>query len=59
VTRANLQSAGRELNPITRAFGSSTTGLAVNFAGETAGVIGISYFLHKTAITRWNGLSPW
>jgi hypothetical protein len=48
VTRANLQSAGRELNPITRVFGSSTTGLAVNFAGETAGVIGISYFLHKT-----------
>ncbi len=48
VTRANLQSGGRELNPITRAFGSSTTGLAINFAGETAGVIGVSDFLHKT-----------
>jgi hypothetical protein len=48
VTRANLQSGGRELNPFTHVFGSSTTGLAVNFAGETAGVIGISYFLHKT-----------
>jgi len=48
VTRANLQSGGRELNPITRVFGSSTTGLAVNFAGETAGVIGLSYFFHKT-----------
>ncbi len=48
VTRANLQNEGRELNPITRVFGRSTTGLAVNFAGETAGVIGISYFFHKT-----------
>ena len=48
VTRANLQSGGRELNPITRVFGSSATGLAVNFAGETAGVIALSYFFHKT-----------
>jgi hypothetical protein len=48
VTRANLQSGGRELNPITCFFGGSTTGLAVNFAGETAGVIGISYFFHRT-----------
>jgi hypothetical protein len=48
VTRANLRSGGRELNPITCFFGGSTTGLAVNFAGETAGVIGISYFFHRT-----------
>jgi hypothetical protein len=48
VTRANLQSGGHELNPVVRMFGSSTTGLAVNFVGETAGVIGISYFFHKT-----------
>jgi hypothetical protein len=48
VTRANLQSGGRELNPIVRLFGRSTPGLAVNFCGETAGVIGISYFFHKT-----------
>ena len=26
----------------------STTGLAVNLTGETAGVIGISYFFHET-----------
>jgi hypothetical protein len=48
VTRANLQSGGVELNPLVRPFARSTAGLAVNFAGETAGVISIGYFLHKT-----------
>ena len=48
VTRANLQSGGQELNPVTRMFGRSSAGLAANFAGETIGVIGISYFFHKT-----------
>ena len=48
VTRSNLQSGGKELNPLTRPFSGSTAGLAVNFAGETAGVIGLSYFFHKT-----------
>ncbi len=48
VTRANLQSGGQELNPVVRIFGRSSAGLAVNFIGETAGVIGISYFFHKT-----------
>jgi hypothetical protein len=48
VTRANLASGGRELNPVTRVFAGSTTGLAMNFVGETAGTIGISYFFHKT-----------
>ena len=48
VTRANLQSGGQELNPIVRVFGRSTAGLAVNFIGETAGVISLSYFFHRT-----------
>jgi hypothetical protein len=48
VTRANLQSGGQELNPIVRVFGRSNAGLAVNFAGETAGVMGLSYFCHRT-----------
>jgi len=48
VTRANLQSNGKELNPVVRIFGRSTTGLALNFAGETAGSMGLSYFFHKT-----------
>ena len=48
VTRSNLQSGGRELNPLVRMFGRSTAGLAANFIGETAGVIALSYFFHKT-----------
>jgi len=48
VTRQNLQSGGKELNPVTRVLSGSTAGLAANFAGETAGVIGLSYFFHKT-----------
>jgi hypothetical protein len=48
VTRDNLRAGGQELNPVTRVFSGSTAGLAMNFAGETAGVIGISYMLHKT-----------
>lgn len=48
VTRSNLQSGGKELNPVVRLFGRSTPGLAVNFCGETIGVIGISYLFHKT-----------
>jgi hypothetical protein len=47
VTRANLQSGGQELNPVVRVFGRSSAGLAVNFVGETAGVIGVGYFFHK------------
>ncbi len=47
-TRANLQRGGRDLNPVVRFFGPSTAGLAVNFAGETLGVIGVSYFFHRT-----------
>ena len=47
-TRANLQSGGRDLNPVVRFLGPSTAGLAVNFAGETLGVIGVSYFFHHT-----------
>ncbi len=48
ITRANLQNNGKELNPIVRMFGRSTLGLAFNFAGETAGTVGLSYFFHKT-----------
>ena len=48
VTYHNLQSGGRELNPVVRIFGRSAPGLALNFGGQTAGVMGFSYFLHKT-----------
>jgi hypothetical protein len=52
VTRANLQSGGRELNPIVRMMGTSTPALAANFAGETAGVVGMSYLFHRTGHHR-------
>jgi hypothetical protein len=52
VTRANLQSGGRELNPVVRVFGRSSAGLAMNFAGETAGVIALTYFFHRTGHHR-------
>lgn len=48
LTRSNLRSGGRELNPVTSMFGRSTAGLALNFAGENVGVVGISYLFHKT-----------
>ena len=47
-TRNNLRNGGRELNPVSRIFAGSTAGLAANFAGETVGVIGVSYLLHKS-----------
>lgn len=58
VTRANLQNGGKELNPVTRLFSGSTAGLAANFAGETAGIIGLSYYLHKTGHHRLERIAP-
>ena len=52
VTRANQRSGGQELNPVVRMFGQSTPGLAMNFIGETAGAISLSYFFHKTGHHR-------
>jgi hypothetical protein len=48
VTRDNLRSGGQELNPMVGVLGHSSAGLAMNFAGETAGVVALSYFFHKT-----------
>jgi len=58
LTRSILQNGGKELNPVTRFFSGSTAGLAVNFAGETAGVIGLSYLFHKTGHHRLERLTP-
>jgi hypothetical protein len=57
VTRMNLQNGGRELNPIVRPFTGSTPLLAMNFVGETAGVIGLCYFFHKTEHHRLERLT--
>ena len=58
LTRSILQNGGKELNPVTRFFSGSTAGLAVNFAGETAGVIGLSYLFHKTGHHRLERVTP-
>lgn len=58
VTRANLQNGGKELNPVTRIFSGSTAGLAVNFAGQTAGIVGLSYFFHKTGHHQLERITP-
>ncbi len=58
VTRANLQSGGTELNPMTRLFSGNTALLAVNFAGETAGTIGLSYYFHKTRHHKLERIAP-
>jgi hypothetical protein len=48
VTKSNLGNGGRELNPVARLFTKNTPLLATNFALETGGVIGLSYFFHQT-----------
>jgi len=58
ITRSILQNGGKELDPVTRLFSGSTAGLAVNFAGETAGIIGISYYLHRTGHHKLERLTP-
>ena len=58
VTEANLRNGGVELNPVTRVFSGSTAGLAVNFVGETGGVIGISYLFHRTGHHRLERMTP-
>ena len=59
VTRANLQSGGKELNPVTRVFSGSTPGLAANFALETGVVIGLSYIFHKTGHHKLERATSW
>jgi hypothetical protein len=58
VTYSNLQDGGKELNPVTRLFTGNTATLALNFVGETAGVIGASYFFHRTGHHRLERLTP-
>jgi hypothetical protein len=57
VTRANLASGGRELNPVTRMFTGSTPALASSFALQTTAVIGVSYLFHKTGHHRLERLT--
>jgi hypothetical protein len=58
VTHMNLANGGRELNPMVRPFAGSTGALAANFVGQTAGVVAVSYFLHKTGHHKLERLAP-
>src|SRR6516165_7389681 len=58
VTYSNLKNGGKELNPVTRVFAGSTATLALNFVGETAGVMGVSYIFHRTGHHRLERLTP-
>jgi hypothetical protein len=58
VTHNNLANGGRELNPIVRPFAGNSATLALNFAGQTAGVMGISYLFHKTGHHRLERIAP-
>jgi len=58
VTRSNLRNGGVELNPVTRVFSGSTGGLAVNFASETFGVVGLSYLFHRTGHHKLERITP-
>jgi len=58
LTRSILQNGGKELNPVTRLFSGSTAALAADFAGETAGIIGLSYYLHKTGHHKLERIAP-
>jgi hypothetical protein len=58
VTYSNLQNGGKELNPVTRLFTGSPAAPAVNFAGETAGLVGISYFLQRTGHHKLERIAP-
>lgn len=58
VTRMNLANGGRELNPLVRPFTGSTAALAANFAGQTAGVVGVSYLLHKSGHHKLERMVP-
>jgi hypothetical protein len=58
ITRSILQNGGKELNPVTRVFAGSTAGLAVNFTGETVGVVGLSYLFHRSGHHKLERITP-
>ena len=58
VTHMNLSNGGRELNPIVRPFAGSNAALAANFAGQTAGVVGVGYLFHRMGHHRLERMAP-
>jgi hypothetical protein len=49
ITHRNLSHGGREMDPMAKALcESGTAGQLIFFGGRMAGVVAISYLLHKT-----------
>jgi hypothetical protein len=59
ITHHNLSQGGRELDPMAKALcESGTAGQLVFFGGRIAGVVAISYVLHKTGYHRLERAFP-
>ena len=59
ITHMNLSNGGRELDPMARALCQrGTLGQLVFFGGRTAGVVAVSYLLHRTGHHRLERTFP-
>jgi len=59
ITHHNLSQGGKELDPMAKALcESGTPGQLVFFGGRMAGVIAISYLLHKTGHHKLERIFP-
>lgn len=58
VTHMNLSNGGRELNPLVRPFTANSATLGSYFAAQTAGVMGLSYLLHRAGHHRLERMAP-
>lgn len=59
ITHHNLSRGGKEMNPEAKALcESGTPGQLVFFAGRTAGVVAITYLLHRTGHHRLERIFP-
>jgi hypothetical protein len=58
VTHMNLANGGRELNPMVQPFAGNTATLAMNFVGETASVVVVSYLFHRSGHHRLERITP-
>jgi hypothetical protein len=59
ITHHNLSQGGRELDPMAKALcQSGTAGQLVFFGGRIAGVVAISYVLHKTGYHKLERAFP-
>ncbi len=59
ITHANLSNGGQEFDPMAKALcQSGTAGQLVFFGGRMAGVVAVSYLLHKTGHHKLERIFP-